>query len=196
MVLAKKRVVMWAALVAVGACSIDGIATARGDNDGDFSKKIAKVMPSGWTVTFVRPDGERLGCIQIRTNKIETRDTNYADDIDEVRTETIDIDVEVHPRYSPAKIEEMEGHNKAIYETLRANKVGLKRAATSPELIRVPQFHDNNYSYFVRHHRRRPSRIEDRQKLKEVIKAVSAEWKSYGPGNPDVVQAIGNILNR
>lgn len=189
----RDRVRMYAALVvAVGSYAL--VSTARGTDAEDFATKLSKAMPPGWSATFLKPEGDRLGAIVIETAKIQTGDTSHADDVDETRIETVEIRVEVHPLYASAKRDEMLNRNKAVYERLKKTG-GPKRARASNELIHVPQFRDNKYSYWVKRNRRRPRLPEDMEKFRQVLKRISAEWKLYGSEDADVAGALLLILN-
>jgi len=187
------RVRIYAALVvAVGSCAWGG--TARGTDAEEFAKKLSKAMPPGCSAAFRMPEGDRLGAIVIKTSKMQTGDTNHADDVDETRIETVEIYVEVHPLYAAAKRDEMLSRNKVGYERL-LKTVGPKRARASSELIHVPPFHDTKYSYWVKRNRRRPRQAEDMEEFCKVIKTMSDEWRLYGTEDADVARAILRILN-
>lgn len=187
------------AMIAAGLIAGNGILAlrstevVRGDDTGDFTKKISKAMPSGWSATFKKPDGGAPGFIYIQTPKIKTGDSKWADDIDETGIEAFSVYIEVLPKHSQTQVSDMKTRNKTVYERLR-KQLGPKRASQSQELVHVPQFYNSNYSYYVRHNRSFPREIEDKKKLREVIKTISADWNSYTSQEDDIASAILGIV--
>ncbi len=76
-------------------------------------------------------------------------------------------------------------------DIVRQTVVVLRR-----ELIDVPMFHDQTYGYLVESSSWVLSRPEDVQKLMDLLKKVTADWKSYDDEKPNVMDELRRILTK
>jgi len=188
MVLAK---VVSLSIIALGMAFYSEAAKA---DETELVNRISKALPAGWTVDVRSWRGECSVIIKTAPN-METTASDYGNSFPWISKRGWGFDIQILPLYTPEMLKRIKDHNRPIKAKLKkVDYFSSEANDLQRQLIDVPMFHDKNYGYLVESSARVLSRPEDVQKLMDLLKKVTADWKSYDSEKPNVLDELRRIL--
>jgi hypothetical protein len=180
-------------IIALGFASYS--ETAKAD-ETELVNRIAKALPAGWTVD-VRSWLGKCSVIIKTAPDLETTASVHSQSFDGTAKTGWGFDIQVLPLYTPEMFKRIKAHNQPIKAKLKRLEYFSREANDlRRELIDVPMFHDQTYGYLVESSSWVLSRPEDVQKLMDLLKKVTADWKSYDDEKPNVMDELRRILTK
>ena len=180
-------------LLTLGVASYSETANA---DESELVNRISKTLPAGWSMD-VRSWWGKCSVIIKTAPNLETTASIYGQSYNGISKGGWGFDIQVLPLYTPEMLQRIKAHNRPIEAKLK--KVEYYSGEANDlrrELIDVPMFHDKNYGYLVVYPSRVLARPEDTQKLIDVLKEVTADWKSDDSQKPNVMDELRRILTK